>query len=78
MVALRYQRICLTTLQYDVFGECMNWKTLFTAKEMSSLVREKYWRLPTMLFYKVGSSKSRESDFDNLREAAIRDEMGFA
>lgn len=56
----------------------MNCQILFTAKEMSGLVRERYCKPSTMLRYRVGSSRSGESNFDNLRETAIDEEIGFA
>jgi hypothetical protein len=48
---LRYLKIRFTDVQCIVVGECKNWQTLFTAKDMSGLVRVKYCNAPTMLLY---------------------------
>lgn len=78
MVHLRYWRIHLTTLWWDCFRECIYRQILFTAKEMSGCVNDKFWRLPTILWYKVLSSKLGESNLDSLSEGAIGVVIGLA
>jgi hypothetical protein len=54
-VDLRYLRIRLTAWRWREVGRCMNWETLFTAKEISGRVRYRYCRAPTRLRYGEGS-----------------------
>lgn len=45
---------------------------------MSSLVRNKYWRLPIILRNKVTLSKAGESNLESGGEATIGEEIGLA
>jgi hypothetical protein len=51
---LRYLRIRLTAWRWRKAGRCMNWETLFTAKDISRRVRDRYCRAPTRLRYGEG------------------------
>lgn len=51
------------------FRSMHNWQTLLTENEMSSLVRDKYWRLPTIFLKRVGLSKESELNLERCVEA---------
>ena len=43
----------LTAFQCSVVGRCMNWESFPITNAMSSQVRERYYRLPTIVWYSV-------------------------
>jgi len=55
MVDLRYLRIHLMAWRWREVGRCMNWETLFTTKDISGRVRDRYCKAPTRLRYGEGS-----------------------
>jgi hypothetical protein len=45
----KYLMILFTATQWCSVGACKYWQTLFTAKLISGLVKDRYWSAPTML-----------------------------
>lgn len=42
--------------QWDTKGLDINWETLFTNNELSNLMIDAYWRVPSTFIYNVGLS----------------------
>lgn len=59
-------------------GECMNCDNLFTAKEISGLVKARYCKLPTTLLYSVGSCNRAPECIDSFGDVAIGVVTGLA
>lgn len=53
-----------------------NCQILLTAKAISRRVKERYWRLPTMLRYRIGSLKVGPSVREKWTEEAMGEVTG--
>jgi len=45
----------LTTVQWEFVGACINWQTLLTAKQISGLVKVRFWRAPIIWRKRIAS-----------------------
>lgn len=70
--------IHLTVVQCESFDSYMNWHSFLTTKETSSLVKERYCKLPTTLQKRVVFSKGGESNLDSLVEEDMGEEIKLA
>lgn len=51
----RYCKSRLTAFQWSVVGWCMNWESLSTENARLGHVKERCWRLPTIVRYSIRS-----------------------
>ena len=68
----------LTNYQWSDVGQCINCDSLLTVKLMLGRERERYLGAPTVLLYKVTSSRESPSNADKLVDWAIGELIGLA